>query len=104
MPVTLRCDGATDRRAESIYLSCAGHRNCVGAQPIGSPRSSPFLTCAYRAAHRSENIFFRSWCKIAIALIFPAASLRRLHKRFVLKRLPDVTHERNCLHLSEQRG
>ena len=33
-----------------------------------------------------------------------AASLGRFHEGFVLKRLPYVPHERNCLHLGEQRG
>ena len=33
-----------------------------------------------------------------------ADSLSRFHECFVLKRLPYVPHERNCLHLGEQRG
>ena len=33
-----------------------------------------------------------------------AESLSRFHECFVLKRLPYVAHERNCLHLGEQRG
>jgi len=32
-----------------------------------------------------------------------AASLRRFHERFILKRLPYVPHQGNCLHLGKQR-
>ena len=47
--------------------------------------------------------------KIGISLINTelvrlAVSLPRFHERFILKRLPYVPHERNCLHLGEQRG
>ncbi len=33
-----------------------------------------------------------------------AVSLRRFHERFILKRLPYIPHEGNCLHLGEHRG
>src|SRR5262249_13553074 len=51
----------------------------------------------------------RNCCKIPSALIklpgvTPTSSLRSFHEGFVLKRLPYVPHERNCLHLGEQRG
>jgi len=41
---------------------------------------------------------------LTLLVVTLAATSRRFHERFVLKRLPYIPHERNCFHFGEQRG